>query len=65
MPDNKITFDQAELDIYQYCGRAKDMPKRMREHFKEKGIIFSPSEWVNINEFVHYSYSLENRWTDE
>lgn len=48
------------FDIYQYYGTAKNMPKRMREHFKDKGIEFDPNEWVNVNEYV--KYSLENRW---
>lgn len=53
----------SEKVIYQYYGRAKDMPKRMREHFKHLGIEFEPMEWVNVNEYVEYS--LENRWKDE
>lgn len=49
--------------VYQYYGRAKDMPKRMRKHFEFNGIKFSENEWVNINEYVEYS--IENRWLDE
>lgn len=58
-----MTKDKPKFDIYQHYGRAKDMPKRMRKHFKEEGIKFHPYEWVHINEYVHYS--LENRWGKE
>ena len=51
---------QDDLIIYQYYGRAKDMPKRMREHFEFEGITFDDDEWISINEYV--IYSIENRW---
>lgn len=49
-----------EIVPYQYHGRAKDMPKRLRDYFASKEILFLENEMVDIVE--HVEIELVNRW---
>lgn len=52
--------EKGDTIVFQYYGRALEMPKRMRKYFNSKGITFEEHEWVSINEYVEYV--IENRW---
>lgn len=57
--EQRLEKDYA-LRQFQYHGRAKDMPKRLREHFESKDIKFTDTEMVDVVEWVEIE--LVNRW---
>jgi hypothetical protein len=50
--DNKV--------VYQYHGMANSMPKQMRQYFKDKEIVFSETEMVDVVQYVETE--LVNVW---
>lgn len=60
MSKYKIKYNSEDTVVYQYYGKAKDMPRKMKQYFEDRGFVFEENEWVNVNEYVEFS--LENRW---
>ena len=58
--NERLKKKHSEMQQYQYHGRAKDMPKRLREHFESKDIKFTDTEMVDVVEWVEIE--LVNRW---
>lgn len=56
----KIDTTSENFVAYQYFGRAKDMPKRMKQHFKDKGIEFTDDEMIEVVEYIEYE--IVKRW---
>jgi len=55
-----VSKKESEINQFQYHGRAKDMPKRLREYFDSKGVKFADDEMVDVVEYVEIE--LVNRW---
>ena len=56
----KKVANKNKKHIYQYHGHANSMPKRLREYFNEKGVVFEKDDFVDVVEYVEIE--LVNIW---
>lgn len=55
-----IVMIPIDKQVYQYHGRASDMPKRLRDYFKHIGKEFDKDAFVDIVE--HVEIEIVNEW---